>query len=89
MKDCSLLGSTITMHLLTIKRYLSDEYKRLRRKENQAICDSDLLLSDVSLNVCLLNIKSLRIHAGDVQCDDFLLNNDFLFDKNSNWIYPY
>lgn len=57
---CSLLDSTITMLLLNMKRYLSNEYKRLKRKENQAIGDSDLLLSDVSLNVCHLNIRSLR-----------------------------
>ena len=49
-----------------------------RTKEQQLAKLADFLQTSCSLNICLLNIKSLRRHAVDIYHDEFLYKNDIL-----------
>lgn len=57
---------------------VTEEYLRLRLKENQLIKLSDFLQSNSNLVICLLNVRSLKRHAIDIQHDEFLNKNDVL-----------
>ena len=57
---------------------VTEEYARLRQSENQVVTIHDFPLAAISLNICLLNVRSLKLHAIDLKCDNFLINNDLL-----------
>ena len=55
---------------------VSEEYTRLRLNKINAI--EDVLRSNFTLNICLLNVRSLKRHAIDIPKDTFLYENDLL-----------
>uniref|UniRef100_A0A7M5WTK1 Uncharacterized protein n=1 Tax=Clytia hemisphaerica TaxID=252671 RepID=A0A7M5WTK1_9CNID len=55
---------------------VNDEYSRLRQNKIEPI--KDVMRSNSTLNVCLLNTRSLRLHVIDIQNDEFLYKNDLL-----------
>ena len=57
---------------------VTEEYGRLRHSENQFVTINNFPLTDISLNICLLNVRSLKLHAIDLKHDGFLINNDLL-----------
>eukprot|EP00111_Clytia_hemisphaerica_P003349 TCONS_00009562-protein len=55
---------------------VSEEYTRLRQNKVERV--ADIMRCSSNLNVCLLNVRSLKRHAVDVQRDRFLYENDLL-----------
>ena len=55
---------------------MTEEYARLRLPENQIETMKNFPLTEFSLNICLLNVRSLKLHAIDLKDDDFLIRND-------------
>lgn len=56
----------------TCNSRVSTEYARLRKKENQLPPLKDFQLSDASLIISLLNVRSLKLHSIDIVNDNFL-----------------
>ncbi|XP_066921397.1 uncharacterized protein [Clytia hemisphaerica] len=55
---------------------VSEEYTRLRQNKVERV--ADIMRCSSNLNVCLLNVRSLKRHAVDIQKDRFLYENDLL-----------
>ncbi|XP_066934413.1 uncharacterized protein [Clytia hemisphaerica] len=55
---------------------VSEEYTRLRQSKVERV--ADIMRCSSNLNVCPLNVRSLKRHAVDIQKDRFLYENDLL-----------
>ena len=79
----------------TCSKKVADEYTRLRMTENQLAPLKDFQISNTSLVISLLNIRSLKLHSIDILSDKFLLGSDILcltetqigFDNNDSHIH--
>ena len=67
------LSSAITSSALA-----EEEYKRLRTKDNLLPCLKKLPISPFSLTITLLNVRSLKKHAIDINSDFDILDTDIL-----------
>ena len=62
----------------TCSKKVAELYTRLRIKEYQLPPLKDFHISNISLVISLLNIRSLKLHYIDILSDNVFVNNDIL-----------